>query len=117
MPVVAAVLALSGCGNAVLLVDAASDAALADVMAPRGPDAHPHDAAAPDTGAPDASIVGARLPDADPCTDCVASSECLEPVCDGVCGERPIIDGTVCGGSDATICVAGECVTRACGDG
>ncbi len=107
----------AGCGGSPPSLDASFDSG-GSVDATPGTDTVPPDARA-DAGLPDTGLADAVPgdPDADPCAACTASSECMEPICDGLCAERPVADGTTCAGGDVDICVAGACVPRACGDG
>jgi cysteine-rich repeat protein len=129
---------LYGCGgtSAAIEPDASSDAAVAVdgghdanvVVADASPaDGSPADAAAPDVG-PAIVPDGAPSSDATPepadagfdCSTCEAPLPCHEATCDGVqgCAHPAVRDGLDCTGGDApSVCVAGTCVARGCGDG
>ncbi len=73
----------------------------------------------PDAEATDADL-GVLDPsdDAGPACSCGTPPQCMVARCvDGACVEEPVEDGSACGESDATHCVAGSCVVRGCGDG
>lgn len=108
----ALVLMAIGCGPNALDDDASRPVAAADATDGFTDASVP--GAAVDANRADATVV---KPDADICELCVASSECQQANCDTACEISAVSDGITCAGSEDMICVVGECVVRACGDG
>lgn len=115
----AAIAALAGalaCGGG----SSAPDDGGSDAGFDAGLDA-PMDSFVPDVpladGGADAPVVDVGVDSTDAGCDCPDPGECSSFACiDGVCVEAFVDDGTLCG-EVGSICVAGSCVMRGCGDG
>ncbi len=115
MALVAAWIGEVGCQDEIRPSVAYDDAAV--------PDAGSSDGSVDDAGfASDPSADGAIHPGWEGCGPCVPNGPCVAAYCDEearACAETPVDDGVACGSDGVldSICVAGECVARGCGDG